>query len=292
MKTNTYLLAVILLLAACGNKRNIPEGSGLIETTEVTFSPQSSGQLMTLHFDEGQNVRPGDTLAVIDTATVMLKLRQAKAAGDAAVSRLSLSGISIRQTTNSLDLAKKEFNRVEQLIKSGSANQQQYDQAQNTYRQAQLAKEQSETAQRSAQSDLDNANAQIALLEKQVSDCFPLSPVGGTIVDKYFEVGELVAAGRPLVKISRLDTVWVKIYLPPADLTRIKLGQHASIDPEDGHSKALDGIITWISSEAEFTPKNVQTKEARAGLLYAVKATIANPNQTLKIGMPVMVTVQ
>jgi HlyD family secretion protein len=292
MKTFSYLMALMLLFVACGNKRNIPEGSGLIETTEVTFSPQSSGQLMAIYFDEGQDVRPGDTLALIDTATVMLKLRQAQASGNAAESRLRLSGISIRQTTNSLELAKKEFNRIEQLIKSGSANQQQYDQAQNTFRQSQLAKEQSETTQRTVQSDLDNANAQIALLQKQVSDCFPLSPVGGTVVDKYFEAGELVAAGRPLVKISRLDTVWVKIYLPPTDLTRIKLGQHASVDPEDGHSKALDGVITWISSEAEFTPKNVQTKEARAGLLYAVKATIANPNQILKIGMPVMVTVQ
>jgi HlyD family secretion protein len=292
MKSISFKIALIMLFAACGNKQNIPEGSGLIETTEVTFSPQSNGQLMAIYFDEGQNVSRGDTLAMIDTTTVMLKLRQAKAAGDAADSRLNLSGITIKQATNSLELAKKEFDRIEQLIKGGSANQQQFDQTQNAFRQAQLAKEQAETSQHSAQSDLDNAKAQIALLEKQVSDCFPLSPVSGTIIDKYFEVGELVAAGRPLVKISRLDTVWVKIYLPPADLTRIRLDQHALVDPEDGHSKPLDGVITWISSEAEFTPKNVQTKEARAGLLYAVKITLSNPDQILKIGMPVMVKVQ
>jgi HlyD family secretion protein len=110
------------------------------------------------------------------------------------------------------------------------------------------------------------------------------------VVTRYVESGELVAIGKPLVKVARLDTVWVKVYLPPSDLTRIKLGGRAEIDPEDGRSRPLAGSISWISSEAEFTPKNVQTKEARADLVYAVKITIPNPDQTLKIGMPVLVT--
>ncbi|HBZ01487.1 MAG TPA: hypothetical protein DEO84_09240 [candidate division Zixibacteria bacterium] len=292
MRKIYFAFAIALLLVACGHKKNIPQGSGLIETTEVTFSPQIGGQLMTLYFDEGQNVISGDTLAMLDTTTVMLRLRQAEAAGEAAKNKVNISGINIKQSSNTLSLANKEFKRISTLITSGSANQQQLDQVQNAMSQAQLARDQAEATERTAQADLENANAQIALLHKQVNDCFPVSPVDGVVVDKFFEVGELVAVGKPLVKIARLDTVWVKIYLPPADLTRISLGGHALIDPEDGSTKPLDGIITWISSEAEFTPKNVQTKEARAGLLYAIKITIANPNQILKIGMPVMVTIQ
>ena len=287
-----YLILAALIALSCGNSKNIPYGSGLIETTEVTFSAQAGGQLEAIYFTEGQKVATGDTLAMIDTSNVMLRLRQAQAAGDAARTRQQIAGLNIKQAANNLDLANKEFDRASSLLKTGSANQQQYDRAQNGRVQAQLAQEQAQASLQSAIADLNNADAQVALLEKQVKDCFPLSPVNGTIVDKFLEAGELVTVGKPLFKIDRLDTVWVKIYLPPKDLTAISLGGHASVDPEDGRTRPLDGAITWISSEAEFTPKNVQTKEARAGLLYAVKVTIPNPNEILKIGMPVMVTIQ
>ena len=83
----------------------------------------------------------------------------------------------------------------------------------------------------------------------------------------------------------------MKIYVPPRDLTQIKLGGKADVNPEDGRTQPLTGIVTWIADEAEFTPKNVQTKEARADLVYAVKVTIPNPDGELKVGMPVMVTI-
>jgi HlyD family secretion protein len=112
------------------------------------------------------------------------------------------------------------------------------------------------------------------------------------VINKFVEVGELIGVGKPLVKIAKLDTVWVKVYLPPSDLTRISLGGHALVDPEDGRNKPLEGKVSWISDQAEFTPKNVQTKEARADLVYAVKITIPNPGKVLKIGMPVSVKIQ
>jgi HlyD family secretion protein len=119
MRQIYFAIALAFLVAACGQKKNIPQGSGLIETTEVTFSPQIGGQLMTLYFDEGQNVVSGDTLAMLDTTTVMLRLRQAEAAGETASNRVKIAGMAIRQTSNTLNLANKEFNRVSTLIKSG-----------------------------------------------------------------------------------------------------------------------------------------------------------------------------
>lgn len=294
MRYRPYLPLMLfsLLIWGCGKKETPPQGSGLIEATEVIVSAEAAGRIETLYTHEGQSVQVGDTLAMIDTTNVMLRLRQARAALEAAGARIDISSINIKQAANNLDLANKEFERVATLIKTGSINQQQYDQAESARNQARLAREQADASLKAARADLNNASAQQALLEKQLSDCFPAAPQSGVIVDSYVEAGELIAPGKPLVRIASLETVWVKIYVPPSDLTRISLGGHAAVDPEDGRGQLLDGVISWISNEAEFTPKNVQTKEARAGLLYAVKIAIPNPEGLLKIGMPVSVLVR
>jgi len=142
-----------------------------------------------------------------------------------------------------------------------------------------------------ASAEISRVEADIALLRKQFGDCRPVAQSKGTVVTRYIDEGELAAAGQPLVQIARLDTVWVKIYLPPADLSRIQLNARAEVDPEDGRATPLAGSVTWISEKAEFTPKNVQTKEARADLVYAVKIRIPNSDGALKIGMPVLITI-
>jgi HlyD family secretion protein len=286
------MAAIPMLLISCGKNKEVPRGSGLIEATEVTVSAESAGRLVGLRVDEGTVVAVGDTLAMIDTATVMLRLRQAKAAVEAAETKLRVAEVSIKQAETNLELANKEFERMATLIKKGTVTQQRYDQAETALNQARLAREQAQASRTATMAELDNARAQVDLLQKQVDDSFPESPVGGTVVEKFIERGELVGPGKALVRIARLDTVSVKIYVPPSDLTRISLGGNALVDPEDGRSAPLSGIVSWISSEAEFTPKNVQTRESRAGLLYAVKISIPNPNQVLKIGMPVAVEIR
>jgi HlyD family secretion protein len=180
---------------------------------------------------------------------------------------------------------------LSRLVEKGSANRQQYDQAETRYRQAGLAAAMARSSLRAAEADLSRIGASIRVIEKQLRNCSPASPLEGTVLTTYTDPGELVAAGKALVRIASLDTVWVKIYLPPGDLTGLKLGDEALVDPEDGRDEPLRGTVSWISPEAEFTPKNVQTKEARADLIYAVKITIPNPDQELKIGMPVMVRI-
>jgi HlyD family secretion protein len=287
----TVFLAAMLVVS-CGENNKYPQGSGLIEATEVTLSAETAGQLKAIYFDEGQAVAIGDTLALIDTTTTVLRLRQAQAAVEAAQTRIEVAQISIRQAANNLQLAQKEYDRVSTLVKSGSATQQQYDHVKTALEQATLANEQAQASLSMSRADYANAAAQIDIVQKQLDDSFPIAPMSGVIVEKYPEAGELIAVGKPLVRIAKLDTVWVKIYLPPADLTKIKLGETAYVDPEDGDNAPLPGKISWISSQAEFTPKNVQTKEARAGLLYAVKITVPNHDQILKIGMPVAAVVK
>jgi len=294
MRFITFICIVILgfLIVSCGNRTSPPGGSGLIEATEIVVSSEVSGQLKSIRFDEGDSIAQGDTIGEIDTVTTMLRLHQAQATRQMAETKIRVSSINIEQASYNLDLAKKEYDRVASLLKAGAITQQQYDQTETAYNQAILSKKQADAAYEAAVAELANTKSAIALLGKQLNDCFPRSPESGVITNKFVEVGELIGIGKPLVKISRLDTVWVKVYLPPSDLTRISLGGHALVDPEDGRSKPLEGKVSWISDQAEFTPKNVQTKEARADLVYAVKITIPNPGKILKIGMPVSVKIQ
>jgi len=290
--TFVCIAIVSFVPVSCGNRTLPPGGSGLIEATEIVVSSEISGQLKSLWFDEGDSIAIGDTIGQIDTVTTVLQLHQAEALKEMAEAKVKVSAINIEQAGYNLELAKKEYERVSALLKSGSISQQQYDQTETAYNQAVLSKKQADAAYASTLAELAKAESQMALLKKQLNDCFPKSPESGVIANKFVEVGELIGTGKPLVKIAKLDTVWVKVYLPPSDLTRISLGGHAQVDPEDGRNKPLDGRVSWISDVAEFTPKNVQTKEARADLVYAVKITVPNPGKILKIGMPVSVKIQ
>jgi len=281
------LLPLAMAFFSCSSFNGVPGGSGLIEATEVTVSAETAGQLKALFFDEGDQIKSGDTIGIIDTVTISLRLQEAFATRKSVETRLRTSSLAIEQADQNLELARKEFERVSALIKSGSANQQHFDKTETAFNLAQLSRKQAAATYDATQAELTRIDASIELLRKQFSDCFPVSPQSGIVVDKYLESGELVGAGKQLLRIAKLDTVWVKVYLPPADLTRFSFGNSAFVDPEDGRSEPLRGYISWISSEAEFTPKNVQTREARADLVYAVKIMIPNPLGVLKIGMPV-----
>jgi HlyD family secretion protein len=284
--------AAALVLAgvgSCSDREGAPGGSGFIEAVEITVSSEIAGQARAVRLDEGSRVAAGDTIAEIDTVSTALRLQQALSGKDAAEKRARIASIDVEQATYSRDLARKEYDRAEALIASGSTNQQQLDQVETAYKQAVLAGKQAAAAVESARADLVRAESDVKLLNKQMEDCFPRATMSGVVTTRFIRAGEWVGVGKPIVKIASLDTVWVKIYVPAGDLTRIRIGGQAAVDPEDGRGRTLDGTVTWISDEAEFTPKNVQTKEARADLVYAVKVTIANPDGALKIGMPVAV---
>jgi HlyD family secretion protein len=286
------ILALVVSFGSCGERLDVPQGSGFVEATEVILSAEATGRIESIRVIEGRPVAEGDTVAVIDTMSVALRLRKAAAGLQAADTKVSIAGIQSTLTSKERDLAEKEFQRMKGLIGSGSVNQQQYDQTELRFRQASLAVDQATASGRMARAELEGARAEIAFLEEQLSDCIITTPLSGVIMDTFVEEGEFTVVGKPIVRIASLDTVWVKVYLPPKDLTRVTLGGPAEVDPEDETHSPLAGRVSWISEEAEFTPKNVQTKEARANLVYAVKITVSNPDGILKIGMPVYVRIR
>jgi HlyD family secretion protein len=134
--------------------------------------------------------------------------------------------------------------------------------------------------------ELKSSNAQIAQLDDQIKKSIITNPVNGTVLVKYAEPNEITSFGKPLYKIADLSSLELRVYISEPQLPEIKIGQKVSvkIDAENS-TKKYSGIITWIASEAEFTPKIIQTKEERVNLVYAVKVTVKNDG-SLKIGMP------
>lgn len=278
-----------LLLGGCGEDEGAPAGSGLIEATEVIVSAETGGRVTAIRFDEGSRVMTGDTLLAMDTTTVALQLASARAGRSVAVTRSRAARLEVERAEESERYAATELNRVRRLVESSTASQRQLDQAEHQHTTARIAVEAARAQVASIEAEIEKVDADIAVLRQKLDDAVPQAPVSGTITDRYTDIGELLAPGRPIAKIARLDTVWVRVYLPMRDFARVSLGQKATIDTEAGST--LEGIVTWTSDEAEFTPKNVQTKKSRADLVYAVEIRAANPEGRLKVGQPVYVTI-
>jgi HlyD family secretion protein len=185
---------------------------------------------------------------------------------------------------------KSELRRVENMLSDGAATQKQKDdiEAQIKILEGQLEATLS-TLGKNTSTINDNSvalEAQIAALDDRISKCRILSPVGGTVLVKYAEVGELASVGKPLMKIADLDNIYLRAYFTSDQLANIKLGDEVKVVADFGGEERYDytGSVAWISSESEFTPKTIQTKDSRANLVYAVKIAVENDGR-LKIGL-------
>lgn len=291
------LICVSLLAGACSKSsdREI-SSSGTIEATEVMISSKVSGELTRLLVDEGTAVRSGDTLAVIDPVDYQIQLNQAQANYEAleAQYKLAVRGSreeDIKQAEANFKNAQEDLNRMQELWASKSITQKQFDDAQTRFIVSQQTMEKLKRGSRSeeiatAKARRDQALAQVEAIKKKVADCYITAPVRGVITQKAVEQGELVGPGAAVVQISRLDKVFLMIYVNEQDLGRVKLGQQAKVKIDTYPNKDFPGKVVYISPIAEFTPKNIQTKEDRTKLVFGVKIEVDNADGSLKPGMP------
>jgi len=307
-----------LLLISCQNKKNagVISASGTIEAVEVTVSSKTSGQVEKLFIDEGSAVKEGDTLAVIDSSSLEIQLRQAQAGVDLAESQLQLlikgaRGEDIRQAEEALkqaeanlQIAREDRERIRNLYEkqSATAKQNQDAEARHTVARAQYEAAQQALQKwrkyarpeeiKSAQARLDQAIAARDLFKKTIADSTIISPTSGIITHKAVEAGEFVGPGTPLLTIADLASVHLNIYITETELGKIRLGQQAEVRIDSYPGRAFLGKVIFISPEAEFTPKNIQTKEERVKLVYRVKISIPNRENILKPGMPADALIQ
>ncbi len=309
-------LAVIILsglaAAACAHRaaKNVISATGTIEAIEVDVASKVSGQVLDLAVDEGSRVRSGDLLAAVDHATADIQLRQAQAGVDLAEAQLLLlrngarkediqqGEAALTQAEANLRVARDDAKRMRELAMTGSVTPKQKDDAEARLTVAEAQKNAAVEALdklrrlarpeeiQAAEARLAQARAAADLLAKTIADCTIVAPAAGTVTHKAVEAGELVNPGSTVVTVSELDSVYVMIYLTEEEVGRVRLGDAADVMIDAWPGKAFPGQITYVSPEAEFTPKNVQTKEDRVKLVFGVKVVIENPEGLLKPGLP------
>lgn len=286
-----------------------PDGSGTIECTQVRAAAEVAGRVAALHFSEGDHVSQGQPLGEIDPTGYQLRRDEAAAALAQAQAQLDLmlagsrdediqrARAQVREAKAVADASAADARRIGEVFEKGSATPKQRDDAAAAAERASAAQAAAEQQLarlirgnrqeevRGAQAAVDLAKARLAQAEKSIRDCAVLAPVDGIITTKSAETGEVLALGTPLATISRLDEVWLSLYIPEDHLGRVKLGNKAAV-MIDGDSTRYEGTVTFVSPEAEFTPRNVQTPDERVKLVYRIKVTLPNPKGIFKPGMP------
>lgn len=287
MKNITYIIGLTLLLFGCNNNTETSDAYGNFKAETVIVSAESAGKILQLNIEKGQKIESGFIAALIDTVQLNLKLLQIDAQKASVETRRRSISSQIEVFKEQKKTLKINEKRTKKMLKDGASTQKQLDdiQGQINVIDKQIASTTTQFA--TVTKELKVFEAQKTSLHDQLDRCKIKSPVSGTILETYAEQGEITTPGKSLFKIADLNKLELKVYVSGAQLPNIKLGQQVDvlIDKDKKENQSLSGEITWISPEAEFTPKIIQTKEERVKLVYAVEVTVKNDG-TLKIGMP------
>jgi HlyD family secretion protein len=280
------LLASVALFAACGAPP--ADANGRFEATEVTVSAEASGRVLTLTVDDGDQVEAGAVIGGIDTMALAISQQELVARVAALDARLAEAGAHGRALAAQQAVADREAARIARLADGGAATAQQLDRAQREQETLVQQRAANAAVQRAVRAESDALAAQRAQLDDRLSRATVRSPISGVVLTRYVEPGELVQPGTPLLKVAALDTLTLRAYVSEAQLQQVRLGQSVTVqvDAADGTLRTLEGRVTWIASQAEFTPTPIQTREERVAQVYAVTVRVANPDGRLRIGMP------
>ena len=294
MKRKDFVWVVLLMVAcsfqSCGEKEKEYDATGTFEATETTVYAEQSGALLTFNVHEGMEIALGQEVGIIDTTQIWLKIRQMGATKEVYASQKPDMQKQIAATRQQLAKAQLEQRRYKELVADGAAPSKMLDDAnsQVIVLQRQLDAQVStlNTNTRALDKQIAATNVQVSQLVDQLRKCHVISPIQGTVLEKYVERGEFVATGKPLFKVADTENMFIRAYLTSAQLPQVKVGQKVKVFADYGNSqkKAYDGTVSWISSRSEFTPKTILTDDERADLVYAVKIAIKNDGY-VKIGM-------
>lgn len=305
MKSLILVITVFIFsFIACNNNKREFDASGTFEVDEVVVSSEVPGKILSLDVREGDTIPKGKIVGEIDSTNLTLQKEQVQAtilslrekeANVTPQTDLLQKQLAVQQSQ--LQNLLHEKTRFENLLKQDAATGKQVDdinaqvdvakkQIAVTQQQIDVQKNNVSTQNRSIMSERRPLEKQIAQLNNQIQKADIVNPVPGTVITKYAEAGELTSTGKALYEIADLSEMTLRAYISGTQLSQVKLNQTVKVLVDNGADsyKEVNGIVTWISDKAEFTPKTIQTKDERANLVYAIKIKVKNDGY-LKIGM-------
>ena len=288
MKRIAYI-AILMLTASCG-KQTTFDAQGTFEATEIVVSSEATGKILHFEAEEGTLVEAGQQVGAMDSLQLHLQRKQLIAQQSALLNSRPDVKKQVSSLREQITKQKGELQRVENMLRDGAATQKQHDDINAHIRvlEGQLEGTLSTLGKNTASINDNSASleAQIAALDDRIAKCHIIAPTNGTVLVKYAEAGELATVGKPLMKIANLEKIYLRAYFTSDQLANIRLGDTVKVIADFGGDEQheYEGRIAWISSESEFTPKNIQTKDSRANLVYAVKIAVKNDGR-LKIGL-------
>jgi HlyD family secretion protein len=277
----------VLLLASCGGGEE-PDAYGNFEATEVVVSAETSGRLLWFTPDEGQRLDAGAPVGLVDTTQLSLERSQVAAQRASSASRANEIANQAQALEAQREIAQRTYDRNRRLHSEQAATAQQLDQSEESVRVLAERVEATRAQRQTAAHDVASAEARLAQIDDRLQKSRIINPRAGTVLTSYAEAGEFVQPGQPLYKVADLDSMELRAYITEPQLSRVRIGQpiEVTIDVSGENRRTLPGKVAWISSEAEFTPTPVQTREERADLVYAIKIRVPNAEGLIKIGMP------
>lgn len=290
---NIPILLLLFTFIACQPEEEKADAYGNFEADPTIVGAEANGRLLYLHVEEGERLEAGKLVGLIDTTQLHLQKLQIKATISALgnKTRSPLPEIEVlREQNRNLE---REKARIEALLADKAATPKQLDDIQAQIdvveKQIEAARQRVNDTNRSILSEADPLYAQLAVLDEQIRKCYIYNPVSGTVLTQMAKSNEMAGFGTPLYRIASLDTLTLRSYFSANQLSNIRLGQEVEVlidQPGESPMRSYRGTIEWIASEAEFTPKTIQTKEERVNLVYAAKIDVPNSDKMLKIGMP------
>jgi HlyD family secretion protein len=281
---NRYIilcLASAALLSGCKTQNEF-DATGTFEAESVTISAETSGRILEFDVREGESVRPGESVCVIDSAAFVLQRRTLAAQQKALLAGKPDTQKQLGSLREQISKQQREVERLKSLVGAGAATSKQLDDATAGLRVLQSQYDATLSSLQGSNAGIDGNVAVITTQMEQadynIDKCRVAAPVGGTVLTKYMQAGEYAVPGKPLLKIADLEKMYLRAYFTSDQLSRIEIGQKVKVIADFGGEETYpyEGTVSWIASESEFTPKSIQTKNSRANLVYAVKIAVKN----------------